>query len=167
MAKQIKTFGAGNDVFIPSDDLFDPHYEVHGGGGNDVVHTWDGNDVLYGGAGQDRIEGGAGADTFVYRTVNDSSIATYDKIVGFDFGSDKIDLSKVDADITTAGNQAFSFYGMEAPVFGSPGALWAEQSGAGIKILADVNGDLQADFMAVVFGIDVWNSTFQSSDFIL
>ncbi len=89
---------------------------MHGGGGNDYLHggTHDdtlngsfGNDTLIGGLGKDILRGGQGADKFVFTSTNDFGL--YDKIVDFQKGIDKIDLSGIDANPLLAGNQAFEF----------------------------------------------------------
>jgi hypothetical protein len=43
-------------------------------------------------SGRDVLEGRAGADTFVYRSAADSTSLAHDRIVGFVFGEDLIDL---------------------------------------------------------------------------
>ena len=50
-----------------------------------------------------------GADHFVYNKASDSTAAAMDQISAFSFGAidDVIDLSKIDANSTTAGDQAF------------------------------------------------------------
>ena len=66
-----------------------------------------GNDVILGRGGADWLTGGLGDDTFVFAATSDSLPSAQDVITDFSFG-DKIDLSAIDADIGTAGNQAFS-----------------------------------------------------------
>ena len=89
---------AGNDVIV-------------GGAGGDFIFGNAGNDTLTGGAGQDSMTGGAGADTFVFTDTTDTPHATPDLILDFVHGTDKIDLSAIDADTGTAGNQAFHLGG--------------------------------------------------------
>ena len=95
--------GAGNDI-------------IFGGGGNNTINGGEGNDLLVGGVndtidggagddtifgagGRDTLTGGAGANTFVYRNADDSTsanvtkdAATFDTILDFKQGTDKIDL---------------------------------------------------------------------------
>jgi Ca2+-binding RTX toxin-like protein len=62
---------------------------------------------LTGGAGGDWLVGGGGADTFVYKTIADGagdSIRDFSQVE-----NDLIDLSAIDANATTGGDQSFSF----------------------------------------------------------
>ncbi|WP_374213766.1 serralysin family metalloprotease [Serratia sp. MF1(2023)] len=72
--------GADNDVIVgnSADNL------IKGGGGNDII---------YGSGGQDILWGGSGNDTFVFSELNDSPISSPDKVMDFESGKDKIDLS--------------------------------------------------------------------------
>jgi serralysin len=109
-----------------------------------------GNDILVGGAGPDSIAGGAGADTFRFLggdlTVGFSS----DRIEDFISGTDKIDLSGIDANGAAGGDQTFRFIG-DAAFSGAAGELRYQVIEAGIffsdgtLLEADTNGDGQAD----------------------
>jgi hypothetical protein len=105
------------------------------------------------------MDGGAGADTYLFRTMWDSTAAARDTIA---FASgDRIDLSLIDAISGTPANDAFAFIGSAA--FGQhAGELRAFQSGAQWIVEGDVNGDGAADFVLAV------NSTapLAASDFI-
>lgn len=72
--------GSGNDVIVGNDS------------GN-FIDGGDGNDVIYGGAGQDIMKGGKGLDIFVYKNASDSTLDSPDKIMDFETGIDKINLS--------------------------------------------------------------------------
>src|SRR3712207_8124150 len=78
-----------------------------GGYGDDTLIGGDGADRLEGGEGIDVLTGGGGADTFRYSSQYDSNSLYADRIVDFVSGTDRIDLSAIDADVFTAGNQAF------------------------------------------------------------
>jgi Ca2+-binding RTX toxin-like protein len=93
--------GAGNDTVI-------------GGTGNDNLQGGDGNDVLQGDAGADTIATGAGLDTIRYLLVTDSAGLSVDTITDFTRGSDRIDLSAIDASTAARGDQAFQFIGTNA-----------------------------------------------------
>ncbi len=109
---------SGNDTYTGSagaDTIYGlmGNDTLHGGSGNDFIDGGSGNDLLHGGHGADRMVGGMGDDTFLYTSYAESSFASgsgFDTIVGFnDFpGQDKIDVSQIDADLTVAGNQAFT-----------------------------------------------------------
>ncbi len=120
-------------------------------GGNDLLHGGDGND----GIGADKIDGalgdslwgGTGADTFKFKSTSDSTTSGWDTIKVFERGLGKIDLSAIDADLTAAGNNAFSFTSAK-PVDASAGALWATKAGGNTTVFGDLNGDGTADFAA-------------------
>lgn len=162
---------AGNDVLRGGggdDGLYawEGNDKVYGDAGNDILYGWDGNDLLVGGTGNDEIwgnegndvieggpgteymGGGGGVNSYIYRSTGDSPVAAPDKIIS-ESEFDTLDLSAIDADTTTDGNQAFTIVG--APT-GTPGQLWFvyDSSGGGIDVLGDVNGDGQADFAIIV-----------------
>jgi Ca2+-binding RTX toxin-like protein len=123
---------------------------IIGGGGVDTIDGGAGNDVLNGGARRDYLTGGAGSDRFVYTNVSDSSYADYDRIMDLS-DEDIIDLSGIDADINTEGDQAFalvdSFTGQAGQI------TLTYNAGAGFTVLAaDVNGDGLADMRIVLYG---------------
>ncbi len=62
---------------------------LSGNGGADTLNGGAGIDVLNGGAGNDTLVAGADADTFVYDTLSFGN----DEIIGWQNGSDKIDLA--------------------------------------------------------------------------
>jgi Ca2+-binding RTX toxin-like protein len=106
-------------------------------GGNDLISGFEGNDTLLGGDGDDRLVGGIGediiiggaggdlliggntdkvvdgkSDRFVYLNLTDMKDTQYvgaSEIIAFEAGVDKIDLSAIDADPYTPGDQAFRF----------------------------------------------------------
>ena len=76
--------------------------------GNDRLLGSYGNDNLNGGAGYDVMTGGTGYDAFVFDAVTNSVPGSYrDRITDFQEDIDHINLSKIDANIFAAGNQAF------------------------------------------------------------
>lgn len=72
--------GFGDDIIIGND-------------ANNTLTGGAGDDMIYGGAGADILWGGSGSDTFVYEAISDSYFATPDRIMDFETGIDKIDLS--------------------------------------------------------------------------
>ena len=125
---------------------------VIGGDGDDEIYGGGGSDTIIGGLGSDTMTGDSGADIFVFADIADSLVATADWIMDFVTGTDLIDLSGIDADITTAGDQTFTIAGTGA------GALWLD-TGA---IYGDVDGDGSADL-----AINVALSFLVTDDFIL
>jgi Ca2+-binding RTX toxin-like protein len=113
----------------------------------------DGNDTLVGGLGRDVLTGGAGGDRFDFNAVNESAAAltTRDVIVDFVQGSDRIDLSTIDANTTVAGNQALAFIGAAA-FHGIAGELRQSAFGATTLVSGDINGDAVADFQIQLNG---------------
>jgi Ca2+-binding RTX toxin-like protein len=108
---------------------------LDGAAGNDVLLGGEGTDLLIGGLGQDFLSGGAGSDTFDFNALNETGLTntTWDVISDFVHGTDKIDLSTLDADAAFAGNQAFTapvLGGTFSGVFASPGDLYFDTVGA-------------------------------------
>jgi Ca2+-binding RTX toxin-like protein len=111
-----------------------------------------GDVCLIGGRGADVLFGGQGAVHFIYRTLPDSTVAVPGQDVIVDFSSaegDKIDLSGIDADTRTPGDQAFTL----VPNFNHHAAqLVVTAQHGGFLVRADVNGDGVPDFGLFVDG---------------
>ena len=69
---------------------------LRGGAGKDVLVGGIGTTTLIGGDNADTLYGGLGTDTFVYQSASQSNFSTFDLIVNFDYGHDKIDISAID-----------------------------------------------------------------------
>ena len=117
--------------------------------GNDALLGLAGNDVLDGGAGVDQLTGGAGADTFRFQDGSTGPGAAADQIADFASGSDKIDLSAIDANTATPGDQPFTFIA-GAPFSSVAGQLRYVVAGGAGTIEGDTNGDGVADLRIVV-----------------
>ncbi|PDT82456.1 M10 family metallopeptidase C-terminal domain-containing protein [Sinorhizobium sp. BJ1] len=120
--------------------------KLYGGNGNDTLYGESNNDALYGGGGADKLFGAAGADTFQFKAVADSTVSTSGRDTIYDFvasDSDRIDLSAIDADSATSGDQAFTF---AAAFSGKKGELRYDRAASDTYIYGDVNGDKKADF---------------------
>jgi len=148
--------GGGGDSLIGGNG----NDTLDGGDGNDILASEAGDDTLIGGSGNDFLDGDVGADTLTGGAGNDkfsvswitgSIPGSYDAITDFTpDGSgtgDVLDLSGIDADTTTLGDQAFDNGG------NVPGAhhAWytATVNGDGSSNViwyGDVNGDGVADF---------------------
>ena len=75
-----------------------------------------------------------------------------DQIGDFVKGTDLIDVSGIDAEMSTGGNQAFHF--ISGAFTGAEGELRAVNSGANSIVSADVDGDKHADFSILVVGVN-------------
>jgi Ca2+-binding RTX toxin-like protein len=106
------------------------------------------------------LTGGNGADTFVLTSTADSNAAARDVITDFTAGSDRIDLSAIDAVLGDT-DSAFHFIGDAA--FGAAGDLRAYTAGANTIVAGDVDGDGSADFTLMLRGA----VALQETDFIL
>jgi Ca2+-binding RTX toxin-like protein len=161
--------GAGSDTMYGGygNDL------MFGEAGNDVMSGGDGNDTLIGGAGFEQMTGGAGIDKFVFNAVSDSdSGGIWDLITDFQRGTDKIDLSAIDANALDGGwlNDIFTFVG-SVPFSGnatesfglSPGELRYQQYNGFTYVMGDVTGDGEADITIALQG----TYALSASDFIL
>jgi hypothetical protein len=80
----------------------------------------------------------------------------------FAHGEDRISLHALDADIQTAGNQAFSFIGTAA-FTGEAGQVRYRAFGNTCLVDADVNGDRISDMQIAVAGTNFMTGT----DFIV
>ena len=119
---------------------------LEGGNGADLLSGGDGDDVLNGGAfGTDMMFGGAGADRFVFTRVNDSlAIIAADRIVDFEPGADKIDLSAiVDLPLNFVGTGAFTA--------GAPSVRYTHLD-ADTLVLVDTDGNGVANMQIYLTG---------------
>jgi len=152
--------GAGSDTFAggPANDAF------VGGAGDDTMYGLGGMDWLEGGLGADTMRGGPGNDVFVYQSAAESTAAKTDHILDFEYVSDHVWLTNIDADTNAAGDQAFSFIG-DSAFSHTAGELRAYQSGASWFVQGDVDGDGVAD---LVIQVDpVAGHAIIASDFLL
>ncbi len=95
-----------------------------------------------GGFGRQYIIGGAGANIFTYLAISDSTVNSPDAIGNLDTAKDVIDLSHIDANLTTAGVQNFTFIGTAA--FSGAGAQVRYQQDP-TKNVTYVEADLAGD----------------------
>lgn len=131
---------------------------ISGGSGNDTLKGGGGDDFLIGGVGKDLLTGDAGHDQFVFHDLTESAVGvSRDIIKDFSVVDDLIDLSAIDANSNSDGNQSFVFVGSSA--FANAGDL---RFSGGI-LLGDVNGDGIADFEIAVSRVSILHV----DDFIL
>jgi serralysin len=137
----------GTDTFISIEGLIGSDFadvltgdaganSLAGGTGNDTLIGAAGNDSLNGGVGADVLTGGSGSDIFLF-----GELGFDDRITDFVSGTDKIDLTLIDANANVAGNQAFAWIGNAA--FSNVSGQLRYDNGV---LSGDVNGDGRADF---------------------
>ena len=133
-----------------------------GGYGDDRMYGGVGADVLIGGEGRDVMFGGADTDrdTFVFGQLSESRPgARQDVVHNFVSGTDRIDLSGLDANGALSGDQAFRFTGTTADA----NAVWYSTTGSSVIVSADVTGDGISDFSIRVTGLQ----SLAAADFLL
>lgn len=102
--------GDDNDMLVGQDD----DDLIMGDGGDDSLSGGAGADTLIGGLGSDRLAGDGGPDLFLWRSLAESNPFAIDRILGFQPGQDRLDVSAIDADALAPGDQAFAFIGAAA-----------------------------------------------------
>ena len=127
----------------------DGSFQVYSGNGNDMIETSQNGDIISGRGGADMKTGNAGDDTFLYTNLSDSTQTQTDHITDLTIG-DKIDLSPLDANANSAGDDDFIFIGSDA-FNGTAGQLRAENTAANDWVVqADVDGDTIVDLEIIV-----------------
>jgi Ca2+-binding RTX toxin-like protein len=138
--------GRGHDA-LSGDDGAD---SLAGGKGNDLLDGGAGDDILAGSKGSDTLAGGAGADLFVFTNAKFSTAARPDLIQDLE-AADHIDISAIDADKRTAGNQAFHLVDDFTHHRGELMVHVNEDAFVTVVSL-DINGDAQSDMSIVIDG---------------
>ncbi|MDJ0707139.1 MAG: FG-GAP-like repeat-containing protein, partial [Leptolyngbyaceae cyanobacterium MO_188.B28] len=125
--------------------------EIRGGGGIDIIDGGDGNDRIIGGKARDVLTGGKGADTFVYNSVDHGG----DRIVDFEAGIDKIEVSNIFSDVKYGSANAFADY---IQILGTT---------EGAQIQVDQLGDMGDHFktLATLQGVDA--NSLNASHFVV
>jgi serralysin len=158
---------AGQVVKVDGSAVHDGNLILFGGGGNDTLIAGQGGDLLVGGGGADGLTGGAGADVFRYDSTADSTAGASDLVGDFTSGTDKIDLSRIDANTIAAGDQAFTWIGANAfsgAGAASAGELRVYQDNGSWYVQGDTNGDGNADLVLV---FQVGTPALVQGDFLL
>ncbi len=142
---------------------------LYGRAGDDTLDGGTGADALYGNMGADIMTGGPDAgrrDRFIYFNDQESGVGPGNRDIITDFvpGEDRIEISRLDADLTTLGNQAFDFIGTSG-FSGQAGELRYQRSfwDQTTIVQMDTDGDRQADFEIELEG----DLTLSASDFLL
>ncbi|CAN5316175.1 calcium-binding protein [soil metagenome] len=131
-----------------------------GGFGKDTLRGGDGNDFMQGGTQDDRLDGGAGDDIYFGDTGKDvfvfasgTQTTMNETINDFTLNADKIDLSGIDANITTANtNEVFKFIGNTAYTPGQTRELKFFFDGANTVVEGDTDHDGVSDFKITLLG---------------
>lgn len=134
-----------------------------GRSGADALSGGGGLDTLDGGAGTDLLRGGAGADVFRYARTSDSTELATDRILDFVHGTDRINLSAIDANAATVGNGRFVFVG-SAGLSAAGQVRFSYNSATDIGTLrGSVDADLDAEIMIRLPGVQ----TLTAADLVL
>jgi Ca2+-binding RTX toxin-like protein len=159
------SLSASQTAEIDASAVTDGNLQMFGGAGADVLTGGALADVIMGGLGGDTLYGGGGNDVFRYDSVLDSPAQdSRDGIQDFT-SSDRIDLSRIDANSGTGGNDAFTFIGTDA-FHGTAGELRAVNTAGPIwTVSGDVNGDSVADIEFFVVVTD--SHPLAGADFVL
>jgi Ca2+-binding RTX toxin-like protein len=132
---------------------------------NDKISGLLGDDTLIGGLGADQLQGHKGADIFKFNDINETGLTaqTRDIITDFKHGDgDKIDLSAIDANEKSTGDQAFTFIS---------GAVFTKTNAAGQlrfdatshTLYGSTNADNKPEFSIQLNGV----SSLVAADFVL
>ncbi|KNG92920.1 calcium-binding protein [Pseudaestuariivita atlantica] len=140
---------------------------LYGRAGDDTLFGETGADAFYGGLGADVMTGGDDAgrrDRFIYFNAAETGVGAGNRDVITDFvpGEDRIELSRIDADLTQGFKQRFDFIG-DAAFSGTGGELRFEQQGGITLVQADRDGDGVADMEIELTG----TLTLTATDFLI
>lgn len=130
---------------------------LDGNEGNDTIDGGSGNDTLVGGAGTDTMTDGDGNDVYRFLSVTESNVGAGSRDILTDFtrSADDIDLSPIDSNLLTAGNQAFSFIGTGAFTGGGNGEVRYFQFGSNtiVQVNRQGDGNLTAEMEIQITGL--------------
>lgn len=128
--------GKGNDVIV-------------GNRADNIIKGGDGNDVIYGGNGQDQLWGENGNDIFVFSDLKDSPTLSPDKVLDFESGKDRIDLS-----FFNEGNSGSDFIHFVESLSGRAGeALLSYDNKSNLSELTlNIGGGTNPDFLVHIVG---------------
>jgi Ca2+-binding RTX toxin-like protein len=149
--------GKGHGLSFDGSGEKDGRFLLEGGAGSDDFRGGAGADRIIGGGGADRLAGGSGADRFVYGSSAESTGASYDTLVGFDFREDVLDLpvavTGLGAAVTKGSLSAASFDADLAKALSGLGAgqaalFTADKGDLAGKAFLVVDGNGQAGYQA-------------------
>ena len=101
------------------------------------------------------MNGEGGADVYKFISLSDSgnTVALADVINGWNSSEDNIDLSAIDANLGTAGDQSFGVAGDSATTV-AHSVTWHENAG-NTEVSIDTNAVVGAEMMFVLTGINL------------
>jgi fimbrial isopeptide formation D2 family protein/uncharacterized repeat protein (TIGR01451 family) len=133
---------------------------LEGMAGRDVLVGGGGDDTLIGGAGRDTMTGGTGADRFTWAALGESPAADADRVVDFAWAEgDLLDLSAIDANLTLAGDQAFTLVAGNVFAGGGQGSIRQSQSGGDTRLEIDQGDGGAAEAVILLSGLHVLVNT--------
>src|SRR6056297_967903 len=139
---------------------------LYGRQGDDTLIGGNGGDMLYGNAGADIMSGGTTAqrDRFIYFRDTDTGVGegNRDVITDFQSGTDRIEISRIDANIVLGGPRQDFIFIADTAFSNTAGELRYEQTGTETILQADRNGDGVSDWEIELTG----TVTLQSGDFV-
>jgi Ca2+-binding RTX toxin-like protein len=156
-ADTLKGYGGNDALFADYGDD-----SLSGMDGDDYLSGGPGRDALDGGRNYDVMDGGPGGDTFVWSSIEDTSVVvpTSDLVGDFDFAEgDLLDLRGIDADVYAAGDQGFTFIGTAA-FSGTPGEInyyYYEDGWTIIQLQTGTSTDVEG--LIILAGIHVPNES--------
>ncbi|MEJ5991242.1 calcium-binding protein [Ramlibacter sp. PS3R-8] len=118
--------------------------------GKDVLNGSLDNDTLIGGRDKDVLNGGRGADVFRFDDL-DSLLGATDLIGDLNEVEDTIDLSRIDADVTAAGDQSFVLVGRFSGTAGEANLRYVAADDV-TRLTMDTDGDGAANIAIVAAG---------------
>ena len=116
---------------------------LFGFAGGDTLNGGSGDDLLVGGLDRDFLTGGAGADSFRLESFEESRGGSRDKLMDFQQGTDKIDLSGLVGSWTFIGPSQFNGAGEQVRFTKTLTTTFIE---------GDLDGDLVPDFQIEIAG---------------
>jgi Ca2+-binding RTX toxin-like protein len=144
---------------------------IIGSGGDNSLFGAGDADRLTGGAGADTLDGGPGRDVFDFDAIGDSVGISRDVLAAFEglgaSAEDRIDVSTIDANTATDGNQSFSSeFRFDEQPFTAAGQIRIVDLGADAVIEFNTDDDVMTVEMEILItNVDHWS--FVASDFVL
>jgi Ca2+-binding RTX toxin-like protein len=122
-----------------------------GGAGDDLFHLGDrfSSGLHASGGGGDKLTGGGGSDTFVFLSLGKAGARPHE--ITDLTNDDRIDISNLDADSQSAGDQAFVLVSSFTHQAGEAMLAFDVETGK-TSLLLDTNGDAKADHAVLIDG---------------